>query len=398
MQRGAAWALRAGAEIPFPDSIQALIAARLDTLGPGTKSVLADAAVVGKVFWAGAIAAMGERDPADVTETLHELSRKELVRPSRRSSMEGEAECAFWHVLTRDVAYAQLPRASRAARHVAAAAWIESKAPERVEDLADVLAYHYGTALELERAAGQTARADALEEPAFKFLTLAGERALGLDTTAAMGNLERALALARPGHPERPEALDRFGEAALHAGRYAEAAAALEEAIASFRARGDLAAGARAMATLGIVLSQLGDPRARTLPVEALAILEPLPPGPSLVSVLTEVAAAEAVHGRPEAAIRAAERAVALAAMLGLARPARALGFRGLARCNLGDPEGLEDMREAITLATRAGQGREVALLHIHLSWSLLSFEGPVASLAMLRAGRALAQARGSPA
>ncbi len=70
--------------------------------------------------------------------------------------MAGEAEYAFWHVLARDVAYNQLPRASRATRHVAAASWIESKAPERVEDLADVLAYHYATALELARAAGET--------------------------------------------------------------------------------------------------------------------------------------------------------------------------------------------------------------------------------------------------
>jgi predicted ATPase len=67
--------------------------------------------------------------------------------------MQGEAEYAFWHILTCDVAYAQIPRASRATRHVGAAAWIESKAPGRVEDLADVLAYHYATALDLARAA-----------------------------------------------------------------------------------------------------------------------------------------------------------------------------------------------------------------------------------------------------
>ena len=144
--------------MPFPESVQALIAARLDTLEPEAKSLLADAAVIGKVFWAGAISAMGDRDPQTVTTTLRELSRKELVRPSRQSSMEGEAEYAFSHVLARDVAYNQLPRASRASRHVAAAVWIESKASERVEDLADVLAYHYATALELARQRGRQSR------------------------------------------------------------------------------------------------------------------------------------------------------------------------------------------------------------------------------------------------
>ena len=129
VQKGLSWELREGAGVPFPGTVQALIAARLDTLEPDVKSMLADAAVVGKVFWAGAVAQMGERDLAVVTEAFRELARKELVRPARRSSIEGEAEHAFWHVLVRDVAYAQLPRTARAARHVAAAAWLESKAP-----------------------------------------------------------------------------------------------------------------------------------------------------------------------------------------------------------------------------------------------------------------------------
>ena len=126
---------------------------------PDTKSMLADAAVVGKVFWAGAIAQMGERDLTDGHRDAPGALAQGARAPARRSSIEGEAEYAFWHILARDVAYGQLPRASRASRHVAAARWIESKAPERVEDLADVLAYHYATALELAQAAGQTEQA-----------------------------------------------------------------------------------------------------------------------------------------------------------------------------------------------------------------------------------------------
>ena len=246
VEEGGAWVLRTESELPLPGSIHSLLAARLDTLSPEQKAMLSDAAVVGKVFWAGAVAEMGDHELEDVTSAMRELSRKELVRIVRRSSMQGESEYVFWHVLTRDVAYGQLPRASRASRHIAAARWIESKAPERVEDLADVLAYHYAAALELARAAGQPEQAD-LVAPALRFLTLAGERAIGLDTTAALSNFERALALTPPGHHERPEALVRFGEAAFQAGRSAEAAEALEEATDSFRARGDPAATARAM-------------------------------------------------------------------------------------------------------------------------------------------------------
>jgi class 3 adenylate cyclase len=99
VRKGPSWDLKEGAEVPFPESVQALIAARLDTLEPDAKSLLADAAVIGKVFWAGAVAAMGERDVQTVTSIMRELSRKELIRPARQSSMTGEAEYAFWHIL-----------------------------------------------------------------------------------------------------------------------------------------------------------------------------------------------------------------------------------------------------------------------------------------------------------
>ncbi len=392
---GSSWELREGAEVPFPDSVRALIAARLDTLAPDAKSLLADAAVIGKVFWAGAVAQIGERKLDEVVDVLHELSRNELVRPARHSSIHGEAEYAFWHILTRDVAYAQLPRAARAARHVAAAAWIESKAPDRVEDLADVLAYHYATALELARASAQPEQAADLEAPARRFLTLAGERALGLDTTAAFVSFERALALTPPGHPGRPDALARFGEAAFQAARNNEATEVLDEATRAFRVRGDVVAAAHTMATLANVLLNRGDPRWRELPAEAMALLEPLAPGPEFVTALTELARVEALQGRSQEAIRLAEQSLALGEQLGLERSARALGYLGLARAELGDSSGLEAMREAIRLATQAGQGREAALLYNNLGIALWTLEGPVQALEAMHAGIAFAQPRG---
>ena len=395
VRAGTSWELKAGAEVPFPDSVQALIAARLDTLEPEAKSLLADAAVIGKVFWAGGVAQMGERDLETVTAMLRELSRKELVRPARQSSMAGEAEYAFGHILARDVAYNQLPRASRASRHVAAAEWIESKVPGRVEDLADVLAYHYATAFELARAAGDTRRATQLEAPALRFLGLAAERALGLDTAAALASSEHALALAPPGHPDRAAALARFGGAAFHAGRLADAAEALQEAIASFRARGDLLAAARAMSALGEVLYRTGDPRWADLPADAVALLAPLPAGPELVSALTDLARAKALQGQAEACIRHAEQALALADELGLPRPARTLGYRGLARCDLGDAGGLDDYRDAIALATDVGRGREAGVIYANFGETLWAFEGAEAALEVMRSGMAFAHDRG---
>ena len=228
-----------------------------------------------------------------------------------------------------------------------------------------------------------------------EFLSLAGERALGLDTAAALSNLARALALAPEGHAERPRALASFGEAAQQAGRYAEASEALEEAIASFRALGDLRGAARTMLALGRALRQPGDQRQWTLPSEARELLEPLGPSADLVAALTEVAANEALLGRSEAALRIADQALALAEELGLPRPARALGYRGVARINLGDTGGVEDFREAIVLATETGQGREVALLHNNMGALLAAVDGPAACLQEFREGIAFAGARG---
>ena len=186
--------------MPFPESVQALIAARLDTLEPEAKSLLADAAVIGKVFWAGAVAAMGERDPRerhrDPARALAQGARAPAATArrwrARRSTPSGTSSPA-----TSPTASSPAPRGPPAT--CGSSSWIESKAPERVEDLADVLAYHYATALELARAAGETEQAAELEAPALRFLALAGERALGLDTAAALASFERALALTPPG-------------------------------------------------------------------------------------------------------------------------------------------------------------------------------------------------------
>ena len=125
------------------------------------------------------------------------------------------------------------------------------------------------------------------------------------------------------------------------------------------------------------------------------ALLEPLGPSPGLVAALTEVARVEALQYRSEDAVEVAERAIKLGEELGLPRPARALGYRGMARTDLGDPEGLADFREAIELATQAGEAREVANLHNNLMSRLWFFEGPAATLEVNRELIAYAKPRG---
>jgi hypothetical protein len=140
-------------DLPLPDTVQALIAARLDTLAPEHKTLLQDAAVFGKVFWLGALAAMASVSEEEIRSGLAQLQRKELIRGARLSAVEDEVEYTFWHALLRDVAYAQISRTGRSRRHQAAAEWIQALAGDRVADRAELIAYHFTQALVHARAA-----------------------------------------------------------------------------------------------------------------------------------------------------------------------------------------------------------------------------------------------------
>ncbi len=382
-------------DIVLPDTVQALIAARLDTLSSDRKSLLQDAAVVGKVFWAGALAEMGDRDFGEVELALHELALKELVRPARASSMEGETEYSFWHLLVGDVAYGQIPRAERARRHRAAAAWIERKAGERVEDLAEVLAHHYLQALELAEAAGDTEQAAELALPARRFLALAGERALGLDTVQAEARLARALELTPPDDPDRLELLVRWADATFQAGRPREAAATLDESLASLQSRGETEAVARALQLRSRVSRQLGDGKQIGFAAEAVELLEEHEPGPELVDAYSQLANAHWIAGAWAETIRAVHRAVSLAERLGLPEPTRALGYRGFARAYLRDADGVAEMERALGLLIERGAGRDAAILKNNIAVARYPVDGPARSLAAFEEGIAFCEQRG---
>src|SRR3954468_9004101 len=111
--------------LPLPETIQGIIAARLDGLSGDEKRLLQDASVLGKVFWSGGAAALAGVGGDELEHAVHSLERKGLLRRERRSAVTGEDEYAFRHVLVRDVAYGQIPRGERGEKHLKAAAWVE---------------------------------------------------------------------------------------------------------------------------------------------------------------------------------------------------------------------------------------------------------------------------------
>ena len=364
------------ADLPLPETVQALIASRLDTLSPERKGLLQDAAVLGKVFWSGAVAAIGGTTEQQVAVGLHELERREFVRPSRTSAVEGERELAFWHALVRDVAYGQIPRPQRAQKHLAAADWIEERAGGRVENVADLLAHHLGEAVALYEAVGEQARADALRPRVKRALVLAAERALGLDPPRAVAHLDRALELVSD-ESERLELVVRRADAAIQAGRVQEAVSALDEVLPVLRAGSDAVLAARALALRSLVSRYVGEDELLSFAEEAVTRLEAAGPSLPLLDALTELAGVLTVMERHEDAALVAERAFALADELGVERPARLLGFRGFQRFFLGDTDGLDDMDEAYERLLASGASRFATVVRFNRVRALWHLEGP---------------------
>ncbi len=377
-RRGASRELIENAAVAVPDTVQALIAARLDTLPPESKALLHDAAVVGKMFWPGALSATSGLDETQIRSRLHEVVRKELVRPLRTSSMKDQIEYSFWHILIRDVAYGQIPRAERGAKHRQVAEWIEAVTGDRVTDQAELLAYHYGQALEMARATG-AADADELARVTARHLVTAGARAIRFDLARAESFFARALELLPPDAAERAELLVRLGDAASSAGRFRDAEVRFDEAVAILRAGDDRLALGDALAIQARAEGRGGDARRwRRLLEEAVEILEAEPPGPELVRAWTRMAGQHLSFSTYAECKEDAERALDLANRLGMDDEAvRARQFLGAARCEMGDAGGLADLWAALRQGLDVGLGEEVVVTYGNLAYQLWLRDGP---------------------
>jgi predicted ATPase/class 3 adenylate cyclase len=397
-RRGGTMQVAAGADIPIPETVQAVIAARLDTLPAERKALLHDAAVMGTVFWTGAVAFMSGLDEHAVEQGLRAVARKELLRPIRNSSVKGEAEYSFQHLLIRDVAYQQIPRAARVHKHRAAAAWIERLAGDRVTDHADILAHHYGQALQLAKAAGLDDDTRELEVRVRRFLIMAGDRALEFEARKAEAFYRQALTLSPPRHPQRAGLLQKTAEAALMSGRLSEAQRDFEEAIVEFRAQEDSRGAGEAMVRLARTYWFRGETdRKRALLAQAIELLEREPHGRELALAYTHSAADHMVANRSSECAAWSEKALALAQELGLdAEAIRARQLRGLARCQVSDlAAGLADLREALRLSLDLGLGNETIRSYGNLGDWVWVAEGPAQGLDVKRAGIEFGERRG---
>jgi len=205
--------------VTIPDTIRALLAARIDALPAEEKRVLQDAAAVGRVFWTTTLESM--RPEARIREALRGLEDKGLVVTQATSSLPGETELVFRHGLTREVAYESVPKGRRARAHADVGRWLDVLAGDRREEYVDLLAYHYESASSPEHAdlawPGDPEAREEVRAKAVATLVDAGEAAkTRFAVDQARGFADRALALAAT-ERERLTALELKAEAG-HAG------------------------------------------------------------------------------------------------------------------------------------------------------------------------------------
>jgi DNA-binding SARP family transcriptional activator len=369
----------------IPDTLRALIAARIDTLPVHRKALLSDASVIGKVFWAGALARLADRDVAEVRADLHEMARKELIRRVRTSNIPGDQEYVFWHDLVHEVTYQQIPRAARADKHRNTARWIEDAAGDRLRDRAQFLAFHYGEALALRRAAGEQ-DTEELRSAAVHYLAVATAGAMGLDPDHASRLAERGLDLSEPDDFERAKLLCLLGTANVHAGRPAEARVVLREARAAAQSVNDADSLGEAFFQALEIEYFAGEGGAYSqLFYEAVDTVRRGPAADKLAMVLgqagfTGMHPVEGYAGPLEQLDAAVEMARRIGDPYAIAT---SIDNRGLLRSELGDPKWAEDFQTSMATFVDLGS-TYVTMAKMHLGECRLVWEGPAAAAPIL--------------
>ncbi len=364
----------------LPATVQALLAARLDSLEPFQRRLLAHAAVVGRTFWEGALAPVVEAEGGDLAGALRALRDKDIVVAGEGSALAGEPELAFKHALIRDAAYEMLPKAVRAQKHFEVACFIEARAGERVEEVVALLAEHYGKAAEL---GGELGLAPGDLAPyrakAVRYLEAAGDAATAFYSNAdAFSNYEAALGQAGDDPEAAARLLEKQGDVALRLGRVDTAIEVWERALDHHSGREDLEHVAELHRKIGAGLAHKGE---RKQAIEhhqrGINLIKDGEPSLALVRLYEEAAWLYLQTGDNMLAIYASEKALRLAERLGEVRAAsRAHGIFGRVFGRIGDTaKALENLERAVELA-RGSDAHETVLALMALAHHLESSNG----------------------
>ncbi len=373
--------------IAVPESLHALIAARLDALPADERTLVSHAAVLGMSFTLAGLAAVAGEDASALEPRAQELVRRELFVQNRDPRSPEQGQYAFVQALIREVAYAGIAKRDRKARHIAAARHFESLDSQ---EMAGPLAVHY---LAAHENAAEGPEADAIAAQARIALKAAADRAVALGAHAqAVTYLRQALPLITD-PVEEAAVVGAAGRSASTAARHEEATELLERAIELNRAIGDRAEIAESIASLGqALLDDRQFARALTLLTDAVGEF-PDPREPGVAAMHGQLARVHMFQSDFPAVLAVAEPTLAAAEELDLGVVlADTLITKGVALGTIGRSF------EAMALESA---GRDLAR-RLDLPWTelraianiglLLASDDMVAGVQLMRDGMALAE------
>ena len=369
----------------LPDTVHAVLAARLDSLDPFERRLVQHAAVAGRTFWPAWLARVAFEGGGDIDRALVSLQEKDLIVPAGRGALGAHGEFAFKHVLIRDVAYSQLPKAVRARRHHEMGSFIEEQAGDRADELVALLAEHYGRAAELGAdAAFPEHELVPLRAKATRSLEAAGDAAAALYSNGEAFDQYGAAVRLHEGGDECIAARirEKQGDVALALGRVDAAIEAFERCAEYARGQEDLRRLGDLNRKIGSGLWHKGETKAAVERYQrGISLLKDGDPCLELVRLYEEAASLYMHTGDNMLAIYAAEKALRLAERLGESRAAsRAHGIFGRVFGRIGDNgKARENLEKSVELAREASEAETIrALLSLgyHLELSEADYDG----------------------
>jgi class 3 adenylate cyclase/tetratricopeptide (TPR) repeat protein len=383
-------------DLEVPETLHALIAARLDGLAPEERRLLQDAAVLGKTFTSGAVAALGGGSPERLEPLLGGLVRKELLSIQADPRSPERGQYGFLQDLVRRVAYETLARRDRRERHLAAAAHLEAVWGAKEDEIVEVVAAHY---LEAWRAGPDTPDAAGIKAKAIELLAGAGRRAASLAAGAeARRYFEQAAELADD-PVARAGLLEQAGQMAWMAGDGEPAGALFRQAIELFTAAGRTHPAARVSARLGEVdwtAGHLEEALARMR--AAFEVLTEDEPDEDLATLAAQLGRLEVFSGAFDDAAGHLELALEVAEAFGLPEVlAEALLTKGAMlhfRARINESQGLT--ARALQIALEHDLASAALRAYTNLAFVLTSRDRHDAAVEQLERGLAMARKVGN--
>lgn len=342
----------------LPETVQGLLASRLDALAPPERQLLLHASVLGATFSVASLQSLAAPGDAAVGVLLGELTRRNLIRPL---GLGGEAaeEFTFEHMLVREVAYEMLPKLVRARKHAAAAEELERQAGVAGDGSASVLAEHYsraatlGSEVHLGGAELAGLRRSALEHG----ISAADAAAALFSNEEALARYGAAAAFADPDDPVLHEIAERCGDIHLRLGAAAAAIEAWERCLARYSDARDAERAAEMHRRIAAALVQQGERDEALKHLQrGINLTRERPPSLALARLFGEAATLYAQVGANMLAAYSAERALSYAEAIGEPRAAsRAHTIHGLVFGRIGDvPKARQSHERAVELVRAA--------------------------------------------